>query len=637
MIKMFFGTTEDKNNQLLAAISSKKFSARKANFLLSRGASLDWENEKGENYFHIASKNNNILAMKWLLSKKVDINKENINKKTPIFYAFQSDSIETISFLINNGANKSHKNNFSRTLLHEAVIANKNLVIIYLLKMGLNINAKDDKGRSIIFDSVINGTKSLVDKISSLDGLDINLKDKNGNTAMHEKNVYTNPELAYTLMDNGADPTICDKNGRDFLFYIASACMENDKLIDRSIEQGCDINVRDKDNETVLMKTIKMLLSTDSKEEREKFFKLAQKFIDTGVDINAINNQGDSVLSLCVKSSDLEALQFILSQENINVDIQNNEGNTSLVLSISKINCDMPIITELLEAGASPNIADKNNATIIEKLIDIVLHLDNEKKLDKKFLIEIFEDRDYILILKEILAKTKVKLLNTNSKLNPIFFDIILYNNKNLFLILKEHGINLNQKDKNGENIAFRFIDELTTVKTQKKKREMLYSLKNLINSGVNINSKNKDGRTPVHEAILKGDEDTARVFIDAKPNLKLKDKKGRNAVHCCVWEGKVGHFRMISGKDKTVVNLPDFFGLLPIHYAAFMGKTPLVLKMIEAGSFVNSNRVINEKMIDYLRKFTGVLDTLEEDTRDAKEKVNLRSLTDNMKREFAL
>ncbi len=637
MFKKMFKKSEDQNSELLNLILSKSFTDKKAEELVSAGAKVDWLSDGGENYFHFAAQNANKNAINWLLSKNIDINQKASDRRTPLFYAVENGSSELVKTLVENGADINHKNVFNRTVLQEAVISDKNKIIDYLIGKGADASNVDSQGRNVVFDSVANGTKHLVDKISALDGVDINLVDKNGSTVMHQKSVYDNPELALSLMENGADPTICDTEGKNFLFYCAIGGIENEELIDKAIELGCDINSRNKNNDSILMETLKAFLGVTDETRRDSILQMAQKLVDHGVDIDAKNNQGESVIFDVVKTGDLEALRFLLEQKVRDVNIQDDNGNTPLVAAVLEGAKNLDLVLLLLMCGADPNIPDFRNMTIIEKLIDIVLHLHNNKELEEIYETEIEQDGEYFYVLKEVLSNSKVQLNNVNSKSNPLFFDVVLYNNKNLLSLLRKHGANINQPDKDGENIAFRFIEAVENTTDEKKKREMITNLENLIISGVDINSQNKKGQSAVHHAILKGSENTAKVFIDSKSDTKLTDKKGRSIVHCCVWNAKLEHFNMILQKDENILNEPDAFGLLPIHYAAFMGHTELVLKMIEAGSFVNSTTNVSSKMIGFLKKFAPMLDTLEEYTEDEYEKTNIRLLVDNMKKEFNL
>ena len=636
MFKKVFKKTENESNELLDLIVSKNFTEKKADELLSKGVDIHWMSEDGENYLHMAARKANIEALKWFKDKNLNINQITSSKQTPLFYAVENGSFEIVNFLLENGADVNQTNSFNRTVFQEAVISNKTGLLNCLLHAGVKINNIDSKGRNVVFDSVANGTKNLVDKIGALKGIDINHMDAKGFSVMHQKSVFDNAELAFSLMDNGADPTICDADGKNFLFYCACGGIENEELIDKAIDLGCDINSKNKDHESILMETLKAYRDEDDESKKASILLMAQKLVDNGVEIDAKDHNSQSVIFHAINACDLESLQFLVKQKDRDVNLQDADGNTPLALIALNGDKDYDMLLSLVEYNIDANIADNNGVTIIEKLIDIILHQQNNKTLDREYG-ELSEDREYLYILKVILENTKVNLHFSNAKSTPIFFDVVLYNNRKLLSLLRDHGININQMDEDGGNIAFRFVDELSNIEDEEKKKVMLENLENIINSGVDINQQNKEGKTAVHHAILFGCENTARIFIESKVNTKIKDFKGRSIVHCCVWKSKVEHFKMISQKYQKVLNESDMFGVLPIHYAAFLGHVELVLKMIEAGSYINSAKDISDKMLEYLKKFVDNLDTLEEQIKDEHEKVNIRLLVDNMKKEFCI
>ena len=63
-------------------------------------------------------------------------------------------------------------------------------------------------------------------------------------------------------MDLGANPTILDKNGKNFLFYAISKGVENLPLIEKAVKLGCNINSRSMNNITLLMESVNYYFNT---------------------------------------------------------------------------------------------------------------------------------------------------------------------------------------------------------------------------------------------------------------------------------------------------------------------------------------------------------------------------------------
>ena len=74
--------------------------------------------------------------------------------------------------------------------------------------------------------------------------------------------------------------------------------------------------------------------------------------------------------------------------------------------------------------------------------------------------------------------------------------------------------------------------------------------------------------------------------------------------IHNCIWKAKIKTLRYILSLNNKLLNLEDKFGVLPIHYAAFLGYTELVLELINLGSHVSSYTVKSEYIKKFLERF---------------------------------
>ena len=93
--------------------------------------------------------------------------------------------------------------------------------------------------------------------------------------------------------------------------------------------------------------------------------KEVQKFLDEGVDINSIDEHGDSVLSHALLSDEIksEMIEFLLDK-GANINFKNNDGTTPLILAFRE---DKPlkIIKLLLERGANIDEKDEDENTVL--------------------------------------------------------------------------------------------------------------------------------------------------------------------------------------------------------------------------------------------------------------------------------
>ena len=180
--------------------------------------------------------------------------------------------------------------------------------------------------------------------------------------------------------------------------------------------------------------------------------------IANDIKIDEVDENEENVLFRVVKNNDLLNTELFLDEKILNINHKNSEGNTVLIYAALKGEEYLPMMTELLKYGANPNIADKKGSTLIEKLIDVILHHNNKKEISSSLLECINTNEDYMLILKNIFENSKVLLRKLNSAGKPLFFDPVFYGNNPLFDLLKSHGSDINQKDKEGKKLITSWI-----------------------------------------------------------------------------------------------------------------------------------------------------------------------------------
>lgn len=581
-------------------------------------------------------KKNLYSSVFWLVSNGIDLEIENERKETAIFYAIRSKSSAILQILIENNINTNHLNIFNRTALQDAIISANNRIINFLIPHTKALNNCDIDGNNIIFDAVANGNTEIIRKIASYKDVNLNHINNEGNTILHKEIVFKDNDLALFLMDLGVNPTIMDKNGKNFLFYAISKGIQNIDILKKAVKLGFNINIKNPENRTLLMESINFYLNTsiEDKEEKENHLDMIKALINLGIDVNAIDNNEENVLFFASKNEDNKLINCLLSNSNINLNQQNNKGNTillDLVLSGIK-NADL--IRLFLKKGLNPNLLNISKKSIIEILIDIILHIENKKPLEFEDKNLLNENAEYANLLEIILKNSTIDINRLNSNGKPLFFDSILYFNFKLFKLLRMKNINLNQKDKDGNNIIFKLM-EYNEKNLIKDKKLYLNTVRSLINVGININEKNLEGLTALHLAVAGKCEYTVRLLLEMRADCFILDNHGRSAVHTCIWKNTTKYFKLLNHYNKEIANLPDKYGIRPINYAAFMGKKDLVIEMLDAGVLINNPFKKDVNMLKFLEKYHSNILTIDKDTEKEIDAVNLRLLASSMMKEF--
>jgi hypothetical protein len=114
------------------------------------------------------------------------------------------------------------------------------------------------------------------------------------------------------------------------------------------------------------------------------------------------------------------------------------------------------------------------------------------------------------------------------------------------------------------------------------------------IKAGANVNTKDKDSETPLHNAAVKGRTGVARVLLDAGADVNARDEDGLTPLHTAAVWGHVELARMLiaAGAD---VNARDRTNETPLHLVASRRVPPLSVYadmtrlLLEAGARPNA------------------------------------------------
>ena len=192
---------------------------------------------------------------------------------------------EMAEFLISLGADVNSKDNDGDTPLHwSASSSNKPLDLIkFLIDSGADVNAKDNGGWSPLYYAVRTHNIAIA-KLLIEAGADLEAKDNNGNTPIME----LNPELTNAkkilklLIAHGADVNVKGKDDYTLLHWVAKFSSAV-SFIELLIKHGADVNAKDSQGNTPLhISAYNTLYST------------SRAFIDSGADVFALNNSKET-------------------------------------------------------------------------------------------------------------------------------------------------------------------------------------------------------------------------------------------------------------------------------------------------------------------------------------------------------
>ena len=576
-------------------------------------------------------------SVKWLLENKVNTELENSLKESAIFYAIYSKDSKLLELLIDFGANINHLNHKNRTVLQEAIHNSNNKIVRFLISKTTQFTNVDKNGNNVLFDAISNGNINIVKKIASFKKIDLNHKNFAGNTVLHLDNSLKNIELATYLLNQGADPTIVNSSSVSYLFYVVTKGIDAIHFIKRASDLGFNLNIKNSENKNILMTAVDYFLKVLNSEKRDSQAELIKELVQQKISIQATDNDNETIFFNITRSLDRDLIHYLLNNlDKLNLNRQNIHGVTVLAILVLSGIENYDLIKLYIEKGASLEYKNKNNQTVIEILIDIVLHLENHLPLEDIYKNELMQNGQYKDILEAIIKNYIVDINALNSKDEPLFFSSLLNFNFSLFKILRTKILDFNSKDINEDNILFRLIKQDIAF-TMDNRRVLLNTIRNLANAGVDINDTNKDGLTALEFAMLNDKEDIVKLLLELRANSNVVDEKGRTLIHRAIFKDKEQFIKIFASYNKELLNKADFFGARPINYAAFMGKRKVVLEMLSLGALINNPYKKSASILDFLKRYHKNILNLTVNIDDANDKYNLNKLAENMIVEFEI
>lgn len=615
---------------LLEELRNSTFKDSKADSIL-KDVDIHYKDEFNKSYLHIVAEENLVESVKWLVSKKVAINNTDSEGDTALICAARKGATQTVRTLLQLKADPNIVNSKGRTAIQEAVKFNKKDSYVLLKERTKKLDNADEEGYTLIFDAIHSQNLDLVKDVIKLQGNSIDKK------ILFYPDTYLNTNVLKFLGDY-IDLNITDEKGRTPLFYLVQNGALNVDSFNFAIEKGANINHIDDEGNNVLLALIQEILKINPREKEtiKNLLDMIPWLIDEHVDYNHCNNNGDNALMLATKNRNIKLVETLLEYE-VDPNFINDRNETALALAAIKGKSNIDLVSLLLDYGARPNISDENGKTIIEKLLEVELFLRNRKKLKMKARQNINENENYKSVLEEILLNGEVNLTMLNSQGNPYFFDAVEYGNIDLVKMLVKYGADINLKNKDGYNIIYYYMSKNISFRRVAEQQNYLVMLRNIITLGADVNSRDDYGGITLHKAILDNDIQTIKVLINAGADINAVDNKGRNMVHNAMWQNKVKVFRLLYSYNKNLINKPDKFGVLPINYAAFLGYNELVIELIDSGSYVNNPYKKTHYIFNFLKKFHKNLRPLLENTRNPADHLKMKTLVENMVKEFSV
>ncbi len=645
--------------KLLEELEKAKVDTKKLDKLLAKGdikinAYID--DKKKITLLHKIIKGNNYPATKWLLENQANPYTEDYYNLPAFFYFIHSSASTKLYHLLEkNNIDFNYKNSQGRMVIQDIVINGDIKIFNRLVKIIKKPFSLDDYGKNILFDAISSGDKETMNLVFEHEEAELDIQDKNKDSLLHfVKDGDLN--LIEFLLEKGVPATLQDINNKNIIFYLSERMEKSSseldikhitKLIDIALKSKDVIGQKDKDGNNLLTSFLNTLNKPLGKyNQKDLLSNMISKFIDSGINIDEKNNDGNNPLLLAVDKNDIDTV-ILLIKKCADINAKNADDVTPLALAIMKGNNEyFEMVKLLLSSNADVNIKDKKGISIVEKIIYILIYINkqNMKEVETSPLpeqkaiesdLERFNEDDYMRNIFELLVTRKmVEFDILNSLGNPYFYILVYTENNYLAELLFKSGADINQPNKKRQNILQHYLDYIDEYDIDEN--VSLKIMKNIVKFGVNLDHRDKLGATIVHNTLLTKPLSITRNIVSAGADIAVADDKGRTLLHNAIWANDIKKVRYIVGAMRELINIPDKLGVIPINYAAFLGNAELVFYLIQHNSYVNNLHEKHKSTIDFFKRFhKNIFKLQKEEVDDKEDKKHLLTLIANMKEEF--
>jgi len=572
-----------------------------------------------------AAMRSDLVTLRALLQQKADVNARQVDGATALHWAVFRDNLDAARLLISAGAKVDAMNRDGITPLHMASLYGNTAMIQTLLNAGADAKQKGPQGETMLMLAARNGNPDAI-KLLLAAGADVNAKEPARNTtalmwAVEQKH----PAAVKALLDGGADPRA--KSGPAGLPRNYMAQKVNTANVEAAMKRWSEAVRNGRTYEQQLAfeeangKRVQRLLPDFTKDDLPtiaKFIVQASALADVdtilefvtpqvtaaGKDIQELTNLvrqqlaeaaaagndsdvvvaglvgrgggGLTALVFAAREGDLESTKLLVAA-GADVNQTTEYGWTPLLVATN--NRHYRIAKWLVENGANVDSANKGAWT------PLYLATDNRNIEGGDFPVP-KPDMDHLDFIKILLdhganpnLRVKDDTLTRTIFTMQWFFEsgatpfvrAAQSGDVELMQLLMKHGADPKIATDFGDTAlsAAAGIGWVEGVTYEHSVKENLDSVKLALDLGLDPNSANRDGRTALMGAALKGRNDVVQTLVDHGARLDTRDRGSRdtdtsvstNAGH--TWQALDYADGLVRVGVQSAVNRPETAALL--------------------------------------------------------------------------
>ncbi|MEI0796909.1 ankyrin repeat domain-containing protein [Brachyspira intermedia] len=351
------------NNQTIAINVLKNSPYTDLNILLDNNTKITNNNQYIDGSYYsamdIATINKNFESVKLLIDSGANINFQMKEKPRSEFLASEYANPQILELYLNKNIYLLMNSEDVVSLIKSASIGNNVENINYLVKnLGIDVDTKDTN--TMLHYAVGHGSIEAADELIKL-GADIDNTNANFKTSLHyiiENNSDRLIESINLLLSKKANPNIKDKNGNTALHLAVMNAHKSKneyiEVINALIKNNANVNILNDKNQLALNISV---INNDTE--------ISNILINAKSELNNMYN-GYAPIHTAVKNNNI-AITDSLLLNGADVDIKDSKGYSPLAIAVE--NNNLEICRKLI----------RNNAAVDSKAIDIAKKMNNKE------------------------------------------------------------------------------------------------------------------------------------------------------------------------------------------------------------------------------------------------------------------
>lgn len=309
-------------------------------------------------------------------------------------------------------------------------------------------------------------------------------------------------------------------------------------------------------------------------------------------DLNVRDKRGLTPLHYAANNLKTSKNITILLEAGAEPTLIDSEGNTPLHFAYSP-NDDRERIDIFLQAGIDPNSKNNNGYTPLHyfskygsfQSVQALLEAGGDVNATTKWAetplhMAVHNPNAYEVI--QLLIKAGAdKEAKDFSGLTPIFSAVTMGERSSIISLI-DHGIDINSRSKEGFT-PFHYA-------TNNRSMEQKSLVKLLLQLGADVNSRSLEGETPLYSFARNGNSESIRLMIDAGANVNARDQHGYSPLYSAALHGNTTGLKVLI-EAGAEIDAKSEFGTTPLVGAVRTGtqRGEIVLILLSHGAKINN------------------------------------------------